>query len=172
MKRRWDTARAGLYDAAALAVRLGVGWLFTEHAWRTLRGGAPGPPAADVLPPDTVACAEAAAAAAFALGFLGPAAGALLAVLALGGGPAAAEALTGGSTAALAVVAAACLAAALRPGRLALDRMVWRRRAAARRGRARGRVAERPDTSPRRPEEAPPLPYPEGRAAFGRPSRT
>ncbi|MFC3999148.1 histidine kinase [Nocardiopsis sediminis] len=176
MKRRWDTARGGLYDLAALAVRLGVGWLFTEHAWRILRGGAPAPPAAGPVTPEVWACAEAAGAAAFALGFFGPAAGALLAFMALGGaGPAAADApaaLTGGSPALLAVVVAACLAAAVRPGRLALDRVVPHRRPAARGERARIRVPERADTSPRRPEEAPPLPYPEGRAAFERPSHT
>ncbi|MDA2811957.1 histidine kinase [Nocardiopsis sp. RSe5-2] len=176
-------ARAGagerLRDAAVLALRLGAAWVVAEHALRRLAEGPPdgaGEAAAQV---------ELACAAMLAAGLGLPIAGGLTALLAAAG----AGAVWAGRTdlpgvpddagaAQLALLSAACLLAAVTPGRYALDRLA-RRGARRVRGapseRARARAGGPGGSFPsraRRPEEAPPLPYPEGRAATTRPSRT
>ncbi|MFW5417037.1 histidine kinase [Nocardiopsis sp. CNT-189] len=177
MKRSGSAGRGRLYDAAVLAVRAGAAWVFAGHAagrplsWPSSPGAA-------------LAWLELAGAALLAAGVAVPVCGAVLAALAGAAVPAAAGAwpegaalasLPAGAPPALpALLAAACLLAAVAPGRLCADR-VLRRPAAA--GTAGARDATKipfgdRDGTLRRPEEAPPLPYPEGRAAVRRPSRT
>ncbi|WP_017627240.1 hypothetical protein [Nocardiopsis chromatogenes] len=173
-------ARAGaaerLRDAAVLAMRLGAAWVVAEHAVRGLTDGPPGGAGA------ALAQVELACAAMLAAGLGLPVSGGLTALLAAAGAGAVWAGRTGLpgvpddlGAAQLALLAAACLLAAVAPGRYALDRL-------ARRGarRMRGAPSERAHARPggtfpnraRRPEEAPPLPYPERRAATTRPSRT
>nr|WP_218903304.1 histidine kinase [Streptomonospora nanhaiensis] len=158
-----------MYDGAALAGRIAAGWIVAEHAW----GALPGWWGADAGP-SPLGWAVAACAAAFAAGVAPRVSGAVLAAVAVSAlGPPVAAAQAGGADGPWWVAAAAlCVLGAVRPGRLALGRHL-RRRGPAARGFGPARRAETGgQRSGRRPDEAPPLPYPGGRAAFRRPSRT
>ncbi|MDA2808299.1 histidine kinase [Nocardiopsis suaedae] len=179
-------ARAGaaerLRDAAVLAMRLGAAWVVAEHAVRRLTEGPPGGTGA------ALAQVELACAAMLAVGLGLPVSGGLTALLAAAGAGAVWTGRTGlpgvpadAEAAPLALLAAACLLAAVAPGRYALDRLARRGARRVRRtrgappGRAHARAGGTGTSFPsraRRPEEAPPLPYPERRAATTRPSRT
>ncbi|WP_017558531.1 hypothetical protein [Nocardiopsis baichengensis] len=169
------TGAAGrLRDAGVLAVRAGAAWVLAEQAVRRLSLGPPGGAG------EALAYVELACAAMLAAGMALPVSGGLPAALSAAG----AGAVWAGRTdlpgvpadataAQLALLAAACLLPVLVPGRYGLDRLA--RRGAGRVRRVRGAPAARGIGRPgcaRRPEEAPPLPYPEGRAAASRPSRT
>lgn len=179
-------ARSRLYDITAAAARVGTGWVFSEHALGMQGGeeplaaqlsrlGVPRPGlTASVLPYLELACALA-----FAVGLLTWAVGPLLAFAAVGGLAAVGPSVHTGpdvSPPVLVLIAAVCLLLSLRPGRWSWDYLVLSSRPGPRRGRAHSSVArERPSPpafSPRRPEQAPPLLYPEGQAALRRPSRT
>ncbi|MBB5435404.1 histidine kinase [Nocardiopsis composta] len=177
MKWSGSAGRGRLYDAAVLAVRAGAAWVFAGHAvgrplsWPTSPGA-------------VLAWLELAGAALLAAGVAAPVCGAVLAGLAAAAVPAAAGAWpagaelaalpSGASPASLALLGAACLLAAVAPGRLCTDRALRRSAAAGTAGGSRATKIRGGDRegSARRPEEAPPLPYPEGRAAVRRPSRT
>ncbi|RNL87406.1 DoxX family protein [Halostreptopolyspora alba] len=175
--------RATLYDTATLALRLAVSGLFAHHAWRTIEDGALaagrlsefGIPAADTLSL-ALPHVELAGATAFALGTLTPLAGAILAVL---GGGALWLALTAPASLApdatpafLVLTVAACLPPIVHTGRFATDHLTFTRPSSSRHRTAAVRSSRDTETSPKRPEQAPPLPYPEGRAATTRPTRT
>ncbi|MBB4933109.1 putative membrane protein YphA (DoxX/SURF4 family) [Lipingzhangella halophila] len=182
---RWSTVipRDTLYDIAALALRLALGGLFAHHAWRTIEDDALAirrltefrvPAAGEtamVLPHLELACATA-----FALGMLTPLAGAFLAVL--GGGALWLELTTepplapDAAPAFLILAIAACLPPIMHTGRLAVDHLAFARPTSPRHRLASDRSSRDPETSTKRPEQAPPLPYPEERAAYPRPSRT
>ncbi|MDA0566124.1 histidine kinase [Streptomonospora sp. S1-112] len=158
-----------LYDVAALAGRIAAAWIVAEYAWGALPGwwGAGAGPSP--LGWAVVGCA-----AAFAAGAAPRVSGAVLAAVAVSAlGPPVAAAGAGGAAGPWWVAAAAlCVLGAVRPGRLALG-VRPRRRGRAGRGPEGARTgATGARRSGRRPDEAPPLPYPGGRAAFGRPSRT
>lgn len=182
---KWITSmpRGTLYDTADLALRLAVSGLFTHHAWQTIETGALaagrlsefGIPAADTLslalPHVELACATA-----FALGMLTPLAGAILA--ALGGGAlwlaltAPAPLAPDATPAFLVLTIAACLPPIAHTGRFAADHLAFARPSSSRHRAATGRSSRETETSPKRPEQAPPLPYPDARTATTRPTRT
>ncbi|WP_415840211.1 DoxX family protein, partial [Nocardiopsis gilva] len=168
MSRSTDTARGPLYDLTVLAVRLAVGWVFAEHAWRT-RDGAPlitarltelGLPAGDivvaVLPYVELLCALA-----FAVGLVTPVAGAMLATIASGAlwlsmtAAPHAPTLPAASPALLATAMLACLPPALYPGRWSVDG-VLATRSATRHEMSGNRTKPTLKTPARRPEDAPP----------------
>ncbi|WP_017594336.1 hypothetical protein [Nocardiopsis potens] len=177
MKRSGSAGRGRLYDAAVLAVRAGAAWVFAGHAVGR-------PLSWPVSPGAALAWIELAGAVLLAAGVAVPVCGAVLAALAAAAVPAAAGAWPDGAAAAalpagaspapLALLGAACLLAAVAPGRFCADRAARRSAAAGTAGAPHATKIPSGDRDGplRRPEEAPPLPYPEGRAAVRRPSRT
>ncbi|MDT0303636.1 histidine kinase [Streptomonospora wellingtoniae] len=130
--------------------------------------------------PDLAAGAVLACAAAFAVGLAARPAGLVLAAAAplaalrvpgppAGPGVLGAAGPEGASAPWWIVLAAVCLLGALTPGRISLDALLARRR----QRRLRGGAGADPDDERigRRPEEAPPLPYPGARVESPRPSR-
>ncbi|WP_157036336.1 hypothetical protein [Streptomonospora alba] len=176
VRRGRGALRAAVLDAAALGGRLAAGWIAASWAWEALGNGT----RADLAAGAVLVCA-----AAFAAGLASRPAGAALAAavllsvsapgaLAAVGLEAEPTALTaaGASTPWRVALGAVCLLGALLPGRLSVDALLVRRRGrrrSARRGE-HGAGADRTRIG-RRPEEAPPLPYPGGRDRFTRPSR-
>ncbi|WP_052745566.1 DoxX family protein [Allosalinactinospora lopnorensis] len=186
MRRSIGGYRGTLYDITTLALRLGVGLLFTRHAWRSIGGGPVDPltverlSAVGVPAPETVATVlphvQLACATAFVLGLLTPLSGTILAALGAGVlwlawiaepplSPATAPAF-------LVLAVTACLLPAVHTGRLAVDHLAFSRPSSPRHRIAARRSPRTPPPSPKRPEEAPALPYPEEQAAVGRPSQT
>ncbi|MUL42992.1 histidine kinase [Streptomonospora sp. PA3] len=158
-----------MLDVAALGARISAGWITASGALEALSGG----PRADAAAGAVLLCA-----AAFAVGLAARLSGAVLAaaILAtatLAAVPAPAAVLPAGTAAPWWIaLAALCLLGAVLPGRLSADALLARRRR-RRRHRMRGSASaggERARTA-RRPEEAPPLPYPGVGAALKRPSR-
>ncbi|WP_415840733.1 DoxX family protein, partial [Nocardiopsis rhodophaea] len=165
MIRSTDTACGPLYGLTVLAVRLAVGWVFAEHAWRARDGGPLttarltelGPSAGDlvvaVLPYVELLCA-----AAFAVGLVTPLSGAMLAAFAAGAlwlsmtAPPHTPALPTASPALLATLMLACLPPALYPGRWSMDG-VMSALTAAQRGISRNQPILTPQIPTRRPED-------------------
>ncbi len=179
---RWITVvpRETLYDVAALALRLAVGGVFAHHAWWTIDGGAItaarlaefGIPAAATVA-TILPHVELAFATAFALGMLTPLAGSALVTL---GGAAVWLALTttaplapGAAPALLMLVIAACLPPMAHTGGFSVDQLAFSRPPSSRHRMSARRSPRNPESSAKRPEHAPPLPYAEERAAVSRP---
>ncbi|WP_017597862.1 DoxX family protein [Nocardiopsis lucentensis] len=184
--------RGNLYDVVAALTRVGAGWMFAEHGL-DLRGRTGEVSARLPDPGSTVAGALAPAlpalliglSIAFAVGLLTWLSGPLLAAVALVGALTAqsggADPSPFGSWPTTALVTAVCVLMAVRGGRWSWDHLILTpatvdpSRSGAR-TRAPSREAaparhDAPPFSPRRPEHAPPLLYPVGEAALGRPSR-
>lgn len=156
--------RARAYDVLALAARLGVGAGFAAHGGHhLLRAAEEGEPQGLWT---VVAVAEVTAGAALALGALSVLAGPALALAAALRilDPRDPAELTGIGAEAVPVVVVVCLLLAVNAGRLSIDRLVLRLL------RPRPRVTAPPAGRggiTKRPENAPPLPYPGDRHRFG-----
>ncbi|WP_461003956.1 hypothetical protein, partial [Streptomonospora sediminis] len=183
VRRAAGAVRAAVLDAAALGGRIAAGWIVSAPAWAALDGG-----------PDTALLAGAvlACGAAFAAGLATRVSGVLLLAAAVpldalvpglpelpglpavgaAGVPAAQASASGGAAPWWVALAAVCLLGELLPGRLSADALLAKLRTRAR-GRRIGALRDRTGRqgTRRRPEEAPPLPYPGGKAALTRPSR-
>ncbi|GLU48037.1 DoxX family protein [Nocardiopsis ansamitocini] len=176
--------RMALYDAAALAARMGLGAILAAHALLRLPAdpttAAVGPDAGMPLP-EVVAQAlpylELSGGVAITVGLLTPIAGISVAI-AMGGAlllgasddalppakdllPIAAEHPYVMTTALLSVLVA------VNPGRVTMDRWLFGRRG----GPARSEDREGTGGSAKRPDQAPPLPYSEEQVTTRRPSR-
>ncbi|QBI55281.1 hypothetical protein [Streptomonospora litoralis] len=170
-RRGRDAVRAAVLDLAALSGRLAAAWITAGWALDALAGGTRS---------DLLAGTVLAGAAAFAAGLAAPLSGTALAaaaaLAALGPVPLGAAPAPGPVPASDApwwiALSAVCLLGALAPGRLCADALILHRRRVGRVGaRDPEGARNRQMRIGRRPEEAPPLPYPGGRAALGRPSR-
>jgi uncharacterized membrane protein YphA (DoxX/SURF4 family) len=156
--------RSRAYDVLALATRLGLGAAFAVHGAYHLQEVAQG--ARSDGPWSAVAVAEVAAGAALALGAASVLAGPVLALAAALRllAPQDPAQLTGFGGETLPVAALVCLLLAVNAGRLSLDHLLGRVL------RRRPRSAFPPATpggTAKRPENAPPLPYPGDRYRFG-----
>ncbi|GAA1783070.1 hypothetical protein [Streptomonospora arabica] len=182
VRRGSGALRAALLGAAALRGRIAAAWIAAAWAWEALAGG----PRTDLAAGAVLACA-----AAFAAGLAARPAGLVLAAAAplaqlrmaqppagpgiphAAGPEGASAALLPSATAApwWIALAAVCLLGALTPGRISLDALLTRRRGRRRTLRSGANAVFEDERIGRRPEEAPPLPYPGGRVESTRPSR-
>ncbi|WP_116247289.1 DoxX family protein [Nocardiopsis sp. FIRDI 009] len=191
-RSRPRSCRRNLYDVVAALARVGVGWMFVEHGLdmrgRTGEVSAPLPDPGSTIAGALVGALPAllvGLSIAFAVGLLTWLTGPLLATVALVGALAVESGGTDPSPFAswptTMLVTAVCVLMAVGGGRWSWDHLVLapatvrpsRSGERSRDAAPEGAPAHRgvPSFSPRRPEHAPPLLYPVGEAALGRPSR-